>query len=78
MKLVSIPFQWYIASPIWAMLVEVQPNTRGSSGRTTQAVELQKTQLHHDPGAKSANERDSYLKSVFSCLKMFLDYTNII
>ena len=32
MILVSIAFQRYIASPIWAMLTEVQPSTRGSSG----------------------------------------------
>ena len=38
MILVSIAFQQYIASPIWAMLREVQPSTGGSSGRTTQAV----------------------------------------
>ena len=67
MILVSIAFQRYIASPIWAMLAEVQPSTGRSSGRTTQAVKLQKTQFHHDPRAKSANERDSYLKRVFSC-----------
>ena len=64
---VSIAFQRYIASPIWAMLEEVQPSTRGSSGRTTQAVKLQKTQFHHDPRGKSANKRDSYLKPLFSC-----------
>ena len=63
----SIAFQRYIASPIWAMLGEVQPSTGGSSSRTTQAVKLQKMQFHHDPRAKSANERDSYLKLVFSC-----------
>ena len=28
MILVSIAFQRYIASPIWAMLAEVQPSTR--------------------------------------------------
>ena len=67
MILVSIAFQRYIASPIWAMLAEVQPSTRGTSGRTTQAVKLQKTRFHHNPRAKSANERDSYLKRVFSC-----------
>ena len=67
MILVSIAFQWYIASPIWAMLMEVQPSTRGSSGQTTQAVKLQKTQVRHDPRAKSANEQDSYLKRAFSC-----------
>ena len=67
MILVSIAFQQYIASPIWAMLTEVQRSTRGSSGRTTQAVKLQKTQFHHDPRAKSASERDFYLKPVFSC-----------
>ena len=67
MILVSIAFQRYIASPIWAMLTEVQPSTRGSSGRTNQAVKLQKTQFHHDPRAKSASERDFYLKPVFSC-----------
>ena len=39
---VSIAFQRYITSPIWAMLTEIQPSTRGSSGRTTQAVKLQK------------------------------------
>ena len=64
---VSIAFQRYIASPIWAMLAEVQPSTGRSSGRTTQEVKLQKTQFHHDPRAKSANERDSYLIPVFSC-----------
>ena len=31
MILVSIAFQWYIASPIWTMLAEVQPSTRKSS-----------------------------------------------
>ena len=31
MILGSIAFQWYIASPIWAMLVEVQPSSQGSS-----------------------------------------------
>ena len=67
MILVSIAFERYIASPIWAILAEVQASTRGSSGRTTQAVKLQKMQFHHDPRAKSANERDSYLKRVFSC-----------
>ena len=67
MILVSIAFQWYIASPIWAMLREVQPSTRGSSGRTTQAVKSQKTRVLHDPSAKSAYERDSYLKQAFSC-----------
>ena len=76
--LVSIAFQRYIASLIWAMLAEVQPSTGRSSGRTTQAVKLQKTQFHHNPGAKFANERDSYLKRVFSCQNPFLDYTNII
>ena len=64
---VSIAFQRYITSPIWAMLTEIQPSTRGSSGRTTQAVKLQKRQFHHDPRAKSASERDFYLKPVFSC-----------
>ena len=67
MILVSIAFQRYIASPIWAMLREVQPSTGGSSGRTTQAVKSQKTRVLHEPRAKSANERDSYLKPVFSC-----------
>ena len=57
MILVSIDFQRYIASPIWAMLAEVQPSTGGSLGRTNQAVKLQKMQVHHDPRAKSANER---------------------
>ena len=56
MILVSIAFELYIASTIWAMLAEVQPITGRSSGRTTQAVKLQKTQFHHDPRAKSANE----------------------
>ena len=60
MILVSIAFQRYIASPIWAMLAEVQPSTQRSSGRTTQAVKLQKTQFHHDPREKPANEQDSY------------------
>ena len=55
--LVSIALQWYISSPIWAMLAEVQPSTGGSSGRTNQAIKLQKTQVHHDPRAKTANER---------------------
>mgnify|MGYP005830412359 CR=1 FL=1 len=64
---VSIAFQRYIASPIWAMLTEIQPSTRGSSSRTNQAVKLQKMQFHHDPRAKSASERDFYLKPVFSC-----------
>ena len=63
---VSIAFQRYIASPIWAMLAEVQPSTGGSSGRTNQAVKLQKTQFHHDSREKSASERDFYLKPVFS------------
>ena len=67
MILVSIAFQRYITSLIWAMLAEVQPIIGGSSGRTTQAVKLQKTQVHHDPRAKSANEQDSYLKRAFSC-----------
>ena len=67
MILVSIAFQRYIASPIWAMLREVQPSTGGSSGRTTQAVKSQKMRVLHDPSAKSAYERDSYLKRVFSC-----------
>ena len=67
MIVVSIDFQPYIASLIWAMLAEVQPSTRGSSGRTNQAVKLQKTQFHHNPRAKSANERDSYLKRIFNC-----------
>ena len=31
------------------------------------AIKLQKRQFHHDPRTKSANERDSYLKPVFSC-----------
>ena len=31
MILVSIAFQQYIASPIWAMFAEVQPSTGGSS-----------------------------------------------
>ena len=42
MILVSIAFQRYIASPIWSMMAEVQPSTWRSSGRTTQAVKLQK------------------------------------
>ena len=67
MILVSIAFQRYIAGLIWAMLREVQPSTGGSSGRTTQAVKSQKTRVLHDPSAKSAYERDSYLKQVFSC-----------
>ena len=45
MILVSIAFQRYIATPIWAMLTEVQPSTRGSSGRTTQAVKSQKREF---------------------------------
>ena len=60
MIFVSIAFQRYIASPIWAMLWEVQPSSQGSSGRTTQAVKSQKTRVLHDPSAKSAYERDSY------------------
>ena len=67
MILVPIAFQRYIARPIWAMSREVQPSTGGSSGRTTQAVKLQKTQVHHDPRAKSTNKRDSYFKRAFSC-----------
>ncbi len=67
MILVSIDSERYIASPIWAMLAEVQPSSGRSSGRTTQAVKLQKTQFHHDPRAKSASERDFYLKPLFSC-----------
>ena len=67
MIFVSIAFQRYNAGPIWAMLAEVQPSTGGSSSRTTQAVKLQTTQFHHNPSAKSVNERDSYLKRVFSC-----------
>ena len=47
--LVSIAFQRYIASHIWAMLREVQPSTGGSSGRTTQAVKSQKTRVLHEP-----------------------------
>ena len=66
MILVSIAFQQYIAGPIWAMLREVQPSTGGSSGRTTQAVKSQKTRVLHYLSAKSAYERDSYLKRVFS------------
>ena len=67
MILVSIAFQRYIAGPIWAMLREVQPSTGGSSGRTTQAIKSQKTRVLHNLTAKSAYERDSYLKRVFSC-----------
>ena len=67
MILVSVAFQQYIASPIWAMLREVQHSTGGSSGRTTQAVKLQQRHVHHDPRAKSANVRDSYLKWAFTC-----------
>jgi hypothetical protein len=67
MILVSIAFQRYIASPIWEMFAEVQPSIGGSSGRTIQAVKLQQTHVHHDPRAKSANERHSYLKQAFSC-----------
>ena len=55
-------FPMVYSKPIWAKLAEVQPSTGGSSGRTTQALKLQKkTQFHHDPRAKSANEQDSYL-----------------
>ena len=64
---VSISFQRYIASPIWAMLAEFQPSTGRNPAPTTHAVKLQKMQFHHDPRTKSANERDSYLKPVFSC-----------
>ena len=67
MILVSIAFQRYIASPIWAIFSKVQPITKGSSGRTTQVVKMQQTHVHHDQRAKSANERDSYLKWTFSC-----------
>ena len=52
MILVSIAFQRYIASPIWAMLREVQPSTGGSSGRTTQAVKLQKNASSSRPECK--------------------------
>ena len=65
--LVSIAFQRYIPSPIWAMFVEAQPSTWGSSGRPTQALKLQHTHVHNDPRAKSSNEQDSYLKRAFSC-----------
>ena len=64
--LVSIAFQRYIASPIWAMLTEVQPSTGRSSGQTTQAVKLQQRLVSSRPESKSANERDSYLKWAFS------------
>ena len=67
MILMSIAFQRYITSSIWAMLAEVQPSTWRSSGRTTQAVKLQQMHVHHDPRVKSANEQDSYLKRAFSC-----------
>ena len=67
MILGSIAFQRYIASPIWEMLGEVQPSTRGSSGRTTRAVKLQQRHVSSRPESKSANERDSYLKRAFSC-----------
>ena len=67
MILMSIAFQRYIKSPIWAMLAEVQPRIRGSSGQTTQVVKLQQMHVHHDPRAKSANERDCYFKRAFSC-----------
>ena len=52
MILVSIAFQRYIASPIWAMLREVQPSTGRSSGRTTQVVKLQKKQISSQPESK--------------------------
>ena len=52
MILVSIAFQRYIASPIWAMLAEVQPSTGRSSGRTTQVVKLQKKQISSQPESK--------------------------
>ena len=67
MIVMSIAFQRYIASSIFPKLAEVQPSIGGSSGRTTQAVKLQKSQVHHDPRAKSTSEQDSYLKPVFSC-----------
>jgi hypothetical protein len=67
MMLVSIAFQRYITSPLWAMFPEVQPSTEGSSGRTTQAVKLKKKHVQHDPRAKSTNEQDFYLKLAFSC-----------
>ena len=45
MILMSIAFQRYIASHVWAMLREVQPSTGGSSGRTSQAVKLHKREF---------------------------------
>ena len=60
-------FPMVYRKPHLGMLAEVQPSRGGSSGRTTQAVKLKKAQVHHDPRAKSANERDSYLKRAFSC-----------
>ena len=67
MILMSIALQRYIARLIWAMLAEVQPNTRRSSSRTTQAVKLQQRQVSSRPESESTNERDSYLKRAFSC-----------
>ena len=52
MILVSIAFQRYMASPIWAMVAEVQPSTGGSSGRTTQAVKLQTDACSSQPESK--------------------------
>ena len=52
MILVFIAFQRYTACPIQAILTEVQPSTRGSSGRTTQAVKLQKTAISSRPENK--------------------------
>ena len=52
MILGSIAFQRYIASPIWAMLAEVQSSTRRSSGRTTQAVKVQQSIVSSRPESK--------------------------
>ena len=42
MILMSIAFQRYITSPIWAMVAGIQPSIGENSGRTTQAVNCKK------------------------------------
>ena len=57
MTVVCTAFQRYIESLIWKMLGEVQPVTKGSSGRITQAVKLQQTQVHHAPRANPTTSK---------------------
>ena len=52
MIVMSIAFQRYIASSIFPKLAEVQPSIGGSSGRTTQAVKLQKNAISSRPKSK--------------------------